>query len=740
MIALHRLSIACLCAVTFFCNFGGQSNHLYAEEVMLGSLPAITARSGFTMNVSMEAVAGDGYSPMYFTFNTVGGGAFNRYRRFNIYVYARHQLQSDLDFDWQCDVEVPQGVSSAKFPMYIPYFDGWDNFTVQVYEDGRSFDGGKATFSTIQLRVHDAAQKTSVGILVPNDASVQDATWKLHPDVRTLITLLGDGPLPEDASVKRLPHQAAIDLTNAVQPASVQFRSVLEPELHDNWLGYSQLDVMLASSLLIARIETEQPSKMSAIKSWIAAGGNLWVYAANETTCQLIEQAKLRKLVVADFPSQANVDSSLQLGSPNDTSQLTYQYWQGVVKQSQNTGVGNLKPRMQIFQSLKDAGNPFAELLQAPAEPPGVRTGSWGLGTITVIDDVDPFPGAYQFWKGVVMAHQPKQIEWSNRNGVDVASGNDIYWSWLIASVGQPPVKIFLLLNTLFAILVGPVCYHFFRRRERLYLLYFFAPGLALLVTTGLFVFAMFADGFTTRSRVRQLTWIDQHAGTNTTQSRQTYYSVIGSRHGLTFKQDTMVLPLRNRPSVGSYRAQSADSSSSARIISTADGQRFSGSFLPSRDQVQFLTTSPRVGTLPLLLELTDQGWRAKNQGLLRINQLLIRDHQSGYWQTEQLLAGATTVLQAASVSSADDLFPISPLTPSQKVPVLQPRNRGWNYYSNVRSTGAYRTLLEDKLQSWLTQMPPGTFVGIVELDPHELGAQGTKIADSIHVFMGELP
>ena len=64
--------------------------------------------------------------------------------------------------------------------------------------------------------------------------------------------------------------------------------------------------------------------------------------------------------------------------------------------------------------------------------------------------------------------------------GIDVPRGNDNYWMWLISSVGQPPVKSFLLLNTLFVILVGPVCYYFFRRRGRLYLLYFFAPCMAL--------------------------------------------------------------------------------------------------------------------------------------------------------------------------------------------------------------------------------------------------------------------
>ena len=245
----------------------------------------------------------------------------------------------------------------------------------------------------------------------------------------------------------------------------------------------------------------------------------------------------------------------------NDTSPIQYQPWNyGSYSSSYNYG-SSAKSRKTAYEKLTKAKHSMTQTASRAELAKKVDFMPYGIGRVVMIDDPDPFPGTIQLWHAL----ENERLQWNDRQGIEYASGNDSYWAWLMSAVGQPPVIMFVVLNALIVLVMGPVLYFGLRRRSRLYLLYFMAPTLAFLATSGLFLYAFLSDGFSNRSRIRQLTWIDGRHPTPTTsdgsdaivpivdQSRQTYYTVVDSRQGLQFGSEAFVLPVHHSEMMGRY-------------------------------------------------------------------------------------------------------------------------------------------------------------------------------------------
>ena len=708
----------------------------YGETHNLGSLPRKRLKAAFLMTVEMESVASDGYQPIYLKFKPRGTRTFARDHRVSVRIAPRHNFVTTLDMAYDCRFTLPQGAGQLDESIYVPYYVPWDTLIVTLLEDGREIDSGKGYFNVNSLRTRDADQKSTVGVVIPRDVDKQDAEWKKCPDVRTLMTVLGDGPLPEDVEVKRLSHQDSLDYLKNVQPSWVQFRPIDESQLHQSWLGYSQLDIIIVAAPLLERIETSQPESFNAIKKWIASGGNLWVYGTITPGNEFISECGLTQVKPQNTIPKKRVQNLLKLGDKNDTSELNYQYYQGVRKTSQDYAsrhmLDKMATRSAIFEKMKKAKHPFSGLDSTASIASELTTSNFGLGTVTSIRGDDPFPGSYQFWHSVAGLHGLSQISWQQRNGVKPAQGNMTYWTWLIESVGKPPVKSFILLNTLFVIVIGPLAYFFFRSRERLYLLYFFAPVFALMVTLSLFGYAIFADGTATRLRTRQLSWFDQQNDLATTHSRQTYYAVFGSGNGLDMPDDVAIFPVLHSPAVQRYTYHQGDFSPSAVLSVSPKLQNLSGSFLPARNQVQYATIHPDSISGKISIDWEAETPTISNQLEIALHQIAIRDKDGQYWKAQSISAESTATLAKGSVSSVDAIISKRVVPDPTEAPMLSAnRNAAVN-----RSV----SLLEEKLMSWQSRMPTSHFIASADLIVDELGVKDATIKDSVHVIMGELP
>ena len=708
-----------------------------AQTHKLGSLPRRSAKVGFTMSVRIDPVGGYGYHPFYLDF-LPSGAQFNRDRQLQVRIRPRDSRSTLLDFECSTPVLLPQGSPGESVTVLVPEYYRWDSFQVSIHEDGQLVETGSTTMSIGRNICRYSKQLTSVGIITPSDDGQQDAAWKEFPDVRTLVTVLGEGPLPEDAKSLKLNLSQAKRVVRQVQPAWVQFRLLPELGLHNTWLGYSQLDVIIVAEPVLQRIESQSPQAYQALLDWIVAGGNLWVHHPTTEPSTLLRQVNPQHPVASQLLPANSVKSVIDPTGDNDTSDLAYDSWNEVQKQSSHYNYSRqnkpFKQRGDVFQELKAAGHAFANVVPQADLAKQMRIGKYGAGRVLVLDSEEPFPGSFQFWvsAGLVTSHE--QLRWIDRNGVDIAAGNESYWSWLIPSVGRPPVRTFLIVNTLFVIVIGPLCYFVLRRYHRLYLLYFFAPALALLVTTSLFAYALAVDGTRTKTRIRQISWIDPSGGSVLEQSRQTYYSVFGT-DDLRFPADVLVSPLVNRPIRDRYRSRSSSAAGQGSVRWSEEHQWFGGSFLPPRDQAQYLVTRPRRLNAEFGFSFKSDHAELNNGFGVSIERFVVRDRNRRFFVGENIPKGGVGRLELRGSFDIRAWLNDSVLPSAYHAPELS-RQR----WSTIGVAGTHSTLLEAKLEGWSRDMPPGTFVGFAPIGDQVLAVDDATVIDSVHVIAGELP
>ncbi len=731
---LTRLSLM-LVSVTLLAMPGSE---LYAQSDpnahSLATLPANFRKAGFSMTVHMSKVAGNGYQPIYLSFASPLG-SFATDRTFDVTLSPRGNSISDVDFSYRFRCQVKQKTTLARFVVYVPYYVPWETIFIEVRDDGRTVDGGKQIAFVNQLTVRHADQKTSVGIIHPTLKQLPASGLPAFPDIRTLITVLGEGPIDEAVDVPRLSDAESLRRVAQVQPAWVQFRNIAPESMHSSWLGYSQLDVILIHGPTLEMLASSGPQdRFDALRDWIAAGGNLWIYDAGGLALPF---ANLKPVTVGQVVTPSRVKGKLKLQDINDTTDLEYESWSGISKGSSNwqwkQNNNALSSRQTIFEKLVKVNHPIVQDIPAKSLALTIKTTSLGRGTVTSIDDVDPFPGSFQLWQTVAGLHGKNQLQWVERNGIDVRYGNDHYWSWLIEAVGGPPVKLFFLINTVFIVLVGPLSYRFFRKNQRLYLLLFSAPALALLVTTGLFISAILADGLGTRLRARQITWQDAQSGYLVHNDRLTYFSAMGKSSGLQFADDTALFPILNKPVENRYYGGGRSGVAACQIEVGNDYQQFTGQFLPSRSQVQYLRLEPQKADPLVTFSKTSNGLTVTNHSDQPLYQVVASDSQQQQWTTQTVAPGKSVPMSLLQSGSAAAELGVSPMVLASLVPRLRRA-----YYSRG-STGSQVSSIDQTLNGWLSRLPANQFIATTALRADSLGIDDVEIEDSVHVIMGAL-
>src|SRR5262249_22484834 len=151
-------------------------------------------------------------------------------------------------------------------------------------------------------------------------------------------------------------------------------------------------------------------------------------------------------------------------------------------------------------------------------------------------------------WSSVFNTIGSNRWNWRGGWGVSLYAQNGHFWDFLIPGVGLVPVVQFQVLITLFVIAIGPVNYYLFKRLGKLNLMVLTVPAGALAVTSGLLIYAVIADGFSVRARASSFTPIDQRSGQAECWTRLSYYAGLSPSGGLTFSQDTAVIPLLAYP------------------------------------------------------------------------------------------------------------------------------------------------------------------------------------------------
>lgn len=346
------------------------------------------------------------------------------------------------------------------------------------------------------------------------------------------------------------------------------------------------------------------------------------------------------------------------------------------------------------------------------------------------------------------------------RRGVDPILGDRRFHRWMIPGIAQPPVYAFIGLLAVFVVLVGPAAYWWTGKTGRLYLMFVIAPILAFFTTGAMLLYSVFADGFGTVARIRQITFVDGSSGDAGQRIRATYFAGIRPTNGLPFPVGAEVMPYRDSLDNTWESRMSEPSGNRPAITMSAQSQRFDASFLPSRDQRQFVLHRPiaNFGTLSLSVD-DDTGQRFLSSSMkVPLHNVIIRDRegiQGSYW-----LAKFVGVDQPPTLCTAiDDRLAAKLLGQARQKQLLltnlslddSPLYRSRSavtkdllasYASNQRisliSDGSFEASLEQALL-YSSELPNGSFMATSDVTADAVWVPETEMVESIHYVMGSL-
>jgi len=373
-----------------------------------------------------------------------------------------------------------------------------------------------------------------------------------------------------------------------------------------------------------------------------------------------------------------------------------------------------------------------------------------GTGCLAAMSPANPFPGKPLDWNWFFKAIPENHWKWSKRTGLSLSRPNGDYWKMLVPGVGRAPVKSFIVLVSIFALVIGPLNYLLLARARRLYLLLLTVPLGATLVTMGLFGFALAADGLGTRLRIRSYAELDQETGRVSVLSWQSYYAGVSPSSGLQFPDDSTVFPLLANPN--------ASSSDRSTLLTWDRGQILRSGYLPSRSPTQFVVARATPTRARLAVkENADDTSPPQVENLLgaKMKYLVVRAASDKLYVGKEIANGAKVKLTETELPAIQsDLVTITnavaPTEPDGYELDFQNDNllsvfgiRRWRYSADAGIGEMNLSLLETSLasatnvsQTW--QILPGNYLAILERSPMVVtGVGAANEQQSLHVLRG---
>jgi hypothetical protein len=342
------------------------------------------------------------------------------------------------------------------------------------------------------------------------------------------------------------------------------------------------------------------------------------------------------------------------------------------------------------------------------------------------------------------------------RRGVDPMLGDRRFLRWLIPGVAEPPVYTFMGLLTAFVVLVGPVAYRRTARYGRSYLMFAIAPALALLTTVAMFGYGIVSDGFGTVVRARQLTWVDGSSGDAGERVRTTYFAGVRPGNGLRFPGGAEVIGYPEGSGQSWEELNGLSPATIGSVLIQEESQVFESSFLPSRQQRQFVVHAPRynLGYLQLIPAPTEAASPSVLNGFdFTLHRVVLRDSQGRFWSVENLQAAETRVCQPQSLKEASKILGQIYLDhqPVSNVREASERKRRFSdeIYDLIvdisRQLETKEVVTDGIFEHWLQQhytmgeIPLEHFMATADVSPDVLAVEKSELAASIRYVFGTL-
>ncbi len=674
-------------------------------------------------------------------------------------------------------IDLPEGSTSVKATISIPQSALWYSLSIETYEGGELLEDLSQEHMPwnntnywdwteerpAMLFIHSAVPpRPARDLAVQNFRSTTtdpSPTYNL-PDVRTLVNLFPDPNrgMPTGA-VADVGSPTLSDTTLLYQVVDMSRVEMLPPtELPDRWIDLSQCDVVTISFGDLQALADKQPAKFAALRQWLSTGPLLNVFDAGADFERLAAIEKLFDL--AALPAVEGAHEYRGWTAPDSSvkkHELLSAWEEADYAITRYPGGGYSKAKRASPKSLN-----WSPATVGPAPVPGAASANLappfvfrraGLGCVVAIAAKNPFPGKESDWIWLLNSVPDSHWKWFRRGGFSMHRTNDDYWTFLIPGVGEAPVVSFLLLVSLFAIVIGPVNYIFLGRSRRLYLLLLTVPAGATVVTLCLFTYALLTDGLGVRLRARSFTELDQRTGQAAAWSWQSYYAAIAPSEGLVFPEDTTVFPIEHQPSA--FR----DPNGVSGKLRWDEGQHLTAGYLKSRTAAQFMTQRATKSAAKLVVrEGKSAGQPPEVQNLLGadVRYLLLRDSRGEYYGAQKLGAEQTVTLTRVDPAAAERELrkladAVAPDLPRGYDPDIHNNNAlsflnpAYNW-GGVDGSAAQPVMASSLLERSLaectlpTKVPldPQTYTAIVESSPAvPIGVPRVRQEASLHVIRG---
>jgi len=720
-------------------------------------LPGKLNTSGVQVVVDTRWVDGHGYHPVRIEIIPLRAPAIAD-RQFRV-------VLKPLSYDGRNDsvsqiVEMAQGSTKAVATVLVPQRSIWHGVVLEVYEDGQRHDdlsgdhlawprAGNAHWNepTPGILVIDSKAPTADQreiLLTTLQASGIAAVKKLPqsdevraPDIRNLLRSFQYSPYYGNYVVTHEDTPAhAVEILNELKDNSKG--DILPPsELPDRWLGYSTLDLIFVSLADLAEMKEKQPATLRAVADWNRTGRTLIVYDVGK-----------------DFENLKQVESLLELAPLPPAQEAKLRGWQPAKPYRTTETLRGMIDDPNAYNPMYPGGpgQPTGQITQDPPAQSkwNIVTREQGLGQVLAIDG-HPFPAHHAQWVWLLNSIRGEAWNPTIRNGSSQQQRNEEFWNFLIPGTGQAPVLSFLVFISLFVVFIGPINYYLLNRQGRLYLLLVTVPASALLVTGGLFVYAVFTDGLGVKSRVRSFTTIDQHSGNTASLSRQAYYASIAPSQGLYFRNETAIHTYDHQPDDHPRHQQGAH-----RFTHWSDdAQQLKSGYISSRTLSQmFVTTAGKTKAKLHVGQPNGDTLTVQNELQMPLSYLVVCDADGKHFAGEKIPLGEAKLKAISSEVAARELSKrMSPFEPSYPEGYNENMHNsnfrfwgfGSRYYSRYNG-GVTVHQATSQLERNLFQfnhlggnpMAARSYVALSETAPAvPLGAEQTRQQLSLHVTKG---
>ncbi|HTN76307.1 MAG TPA: hypothetical protein VL096_13710, partial [Pirellulaceae bacterium] len=594
-----------------------------------------------TVILEAQGASGIGYRPVKVTIVNLPAGPAIRDRDFRVVLRPYSVGSVEQDVTVQEIVEMPEGTTSGSAWISVPQVEPWVSLAIEVYEGGVRLNdlSDNLGFNNVSRGSMPGNEDAPAALFIDADAPAREEREKIVIQQRNGIKIEPTHRLPQAQMWQRLvpmpsyrygnypstyqgPGAAiapTVESNNEQAPDSEILRHVadnekmelLSPaELPAGWLNYTCYDLIFISLADAEALAKQQPQRWRDIGDWCASGTTLIITGVGE---DLERRKQVEKLLAMPPAVEGDLaDKHFTGWQPADPSFAVYQLraLQGRYDPSYNPG-----------------GQPVViEPTDIPIDPAdGERFAirSFGLGRVAAVAADDPLapPANDLFW----LMNQLEGRTWINvqRTGVSQTNENGDFIGFLVEGTGRVPVYSFLVFISLFSIVIGPVNYLLLKRKRRLYMLLVTVPLGALLVTLGLFGYAIVSDGLGMQMRARSFTRLDQTNQRLAQWSRQSYYGGLAPSGGLSFPKDTAVYPIEEKPSGGGNQ----------REVVWNDNQQLRSGYISSRRTAQFLVQRSSASEVRLKVDLDGSNApQVTNELGSKIVRLALRDLEGNYF------------------------------------------------------------------------------------------------------------